>query len=153
MKKGTKKLAKGVTVEALIAQGNAALSNMQPELAVKFFERANGMSPMDTNVMDALADVHLQLGDQARALELLLTSTSLAPEANPFKWLYLAQLQEGLDSLSTYMRGIAILERMMKDTTDDTDVRYEHHGFAYLSPFCDQTCLITTAYYDTGKLD
>ena len=127
MKKGTKKLAKGVTVEALIAQGNAALSNMQPELAVKFFERANGMSPMDTNVMDALADVHLQLGDQARALELLLTSTSLAPEANPFKWLYLAQLQEGLDSVATYTRGIVILEMMMKNTADDdADVRSEY---------------------------
>ena len=91
MKKQSKKNPKKIPVEALIAQGNNALSTMQPELALKFFERAIGMSPEDTNIMDALADVHLQLDNQDEALELLLMSTSLAPESNPFKWLYLAQ--------------------------------------------------------------
>jgi hypothetical protein len=45
---------------------------VQPELAVKFFERANNMAPEDTNIMDALADVHLQLDNQEEALALLL---------------------------------------------------------------------------------
>jgi hypothetical protein len=45
---------------------------VQPELAVKFFERANNMAPGDTNIMDALADVHLQLDNQEEALALLL---------------------------------------------------------------------------------
>jgi Flp pilus assembly protein TadD len=49
-------------------QGNNALLNVQPELAVNFFERANNMAPKDTNIMDALADVHLQLDNQEEAL-------------------------------------------------------------------------------------
>ena len=59
MKKGGKKVAKAVvTVEGLVEQGNNALSKLQPELAVKFFQRARAISPDDTNVLDALADVH-----------------------------------------------------------------------------------------------
>lgn len=122
MKKGLKKNSKRVTVEALVAQGNNAVSTMQPELAVKFFERAIGMSPQDTNIMDALADVHLQLDNQEEALELLLMSTSLAPEVNPFKWLYLAQLQDGLDSVTTYLKGISMLELLINNRPDDLDV-------------------------------
>lgn len=122
MKKQSKKNLKSVPVEALIAQGNNALSTMQPELALKFFERAIGMSPQDTNIMDALADVHLQLDNQEEALELLLMSTSLAPEANPFKWLYLAQLQDGVDSVTTYLKGISLLELLINKRVDDVDV-------------------------------
>ena len=125
MKKGGKKVAKAVvTVEGLVEQGNNALSKLQPELAVKFFQRARAISPDDTNVLDALADVHLQLGDQEEALELLLMSTSLAPEANPFKWLYLAQLQDGLDAVATYSKAISILEALLQAESGDTDVSH-----------------------------
>ena len=113
-----------VTVEGLVEQGNNALSKLQPELAVKFFQRARAIRPDDTNVMDALADVHLQLGDQEEALELLLMSKSLAPEANPFKWLYLAQLQNGLDAVTTYSKAISILEALLQAESADTDVRF-----------------------------
>mmetsp|Transcript_35904 Transcript_35904/g.33992 ORF Transcript_35904/g.33992 Transcript_35904/m.33992 type:complete len:360 (-) Transcript_35904:46-1125(-) len=113
MKKGSKKTSKVVvTVEGLIEQGNNALLSVQPELAVQFFERAHSMAPVDTNIMDTLADVHLQLDNQEEALALLLASTSLAPDMNPFKWCYLAQLQEGLVAVSTYLMGISILEKM-----------------------------------------
>lgn len=128
MKKGGKKAVKAVkavvTVEGLVEQGNNALSKLQPELAVKFFQRARDIRPDDTNVLDALADVHLQLGDQEEALELLLMSTSLAPEANPFKWLYLAQLQNGLDSVATYMKAISILEDLLQAEGSDIDVSH-----------------------------
>ena len=131
MKKGGKKAAKGagaatkvVTAEALVAQGNNAMASMQPELAVKFFKRAHDMCPENTDIMDALADVHLQLGDQESALDLLLMSTSLAPDVNPFKWLYLAQLQEGEDSVTTYLKAISILELTVKSGADDADVSH-----------------------------
>jgi tetratricopeptide (TPR) repeat protein len=125
MKKGGKKVTKAiVTVEGLVEQGNNAISKLQPELAVKFFQRARALRPDDTNVLDALADVHLQLGDQEEALELLLMSTSLAPEANPFKWLYLAQLQNGLDSVATYSKAISILEALLQAESGDIDVSY-----------------------------
>ena len=123
-KKATKVAPKKtVSVDDLIEQGNNALSKLQPELAIKFFMRASELSPEDTNIMDALADVHLNLGDQEEALQLLLMSTALAPEANPFKWLYLAQLQIGLEAITTYMRAIEILEKMLRSESEDIDVR------------------------------
>lgn len=130
MKKISKKATKvapkkAVSVDDLIEQGNNALSKLQPELAIKFFMRASEMSPEDTNIMDALADVHLNLGDQEEALQLLLMSTALAPEANPFKWLYLAQLQSGLEAIATYMRAIEILEKMLQSQSEDIDVRIQ----------------------------
>jgi tetratricopeptide (TPR) repeat protein len=128
MKKGVKKAGKEtskkavVTVEGLIEQGNNAVAKYQPDLAVKFFERARDMSPYDTDIMDALADVHLQLGDQEEALELLLASTSLAPETNPFKWLYLAQLQIGSDAVESYMRAVSLLDMLIESGAENTDV-------------------------------
>lgn len=103
------KLRAAVTPEALIEQGNVALAKMQPELASQFFSRAHQMKPDDTNIMDALADVLLQLGDTCQAQTLLEASTSLAPTENPYKWCYLAQLQSGLEAVTSYLRGIEIL--------------------------------------------
>lgn len=132
MKKSSKKATKAapkkaasVSVEGLIEQGNNAISKLQPELAIKFFMRARELSPEDTNIMDALADVHLNLGDQEEARQLLLMSTALAPEANPFKWLYLAQLQSGSEAISTYIKAIEIIEKMLHIESEDIDVRIQ----------------------------
>jgi len=61
----------GHNVEDLVAQAQIALQSFKPELALKFFERAHTAAPDDTMIMDALADVHLQLGEPEEALELL----------------------------------------------------------------------------------
>ena len=128
MKKGSsasKKTTTGseVTTTKLVEQGNNAVAAMQPELALKFFQRAHDMDPHDTNIVDALADVHLQLGSPDKALELLLMSTSSAPEINPFKWLYLAQLQQGADAVHTYLKAIEIIERVAHACSDATELR------------------------------
>lgn len=129
MKRGTssasKKATSGseITTEKLVEQGNNAVATMQPELALKFFQRAHDMNPDDTNIIDALADVHLQLGSPEKALDLLLISTSLAPEVNPFKWLYLAQLYQGMEAVNTYLKAIEIMERASKSCTGANELR------------------------------
>ena len=95
-----------VTVEGLIDQANVALSNVQPELASKFLQRALTMVPDSTSIMDALADTYIQMGDTDSALTLLRSSTSAAPDANPCKWMYLAQLLNGNEALSCFLTGI-----------------------------------------------
>ena len=106
---GRKKTTAVITVEGLIEQGNKALSSMAPELAANFYRRALAMAPQNTNIMDALADALIQIGDTPEALDLLVQSTSIAPHENPFKWLYLAQLQNGSDALESFNRAIAVL--------------------------------------------
>ena len=117
-----------VTTDALIEQGNIALSRFEPELALNFFLRAHEMKSDDTNIMDALADIHLQLGNQNDAYQLLLKSTSIAPEVNPHKWLYLAQLQEGCESLSSYEKAAEILNKLIEspDTTLEVIIITKH---------------------------
>jgi predicted Zn-dependent protease len=104
-----KKVEVAHTPEALVEQGNVALANMKIELAAQFFQRAFALAPEDTNIMDALADVLLQMGDQNSGFELLQRSTSLAPRVNPFKWCYLAQLQTGEEALTSYRTGIQLM--------------------------------------------
>lgn len=116
-KKTSSKKVQDVTASALVEQGNAAVASFQPELALRFYQRALEKEPNDTNIMDALADVHLQLGNPQEAQELLLQSTQQAPTTNAFKWLYLAQLQQGTESLSCYLRAIDVLQPILLEVT------------------------------------
>ncbi len=109
--------AKVATVEQLIEQANVAVGNLQLELAEKFFCRALSMSPEDTNIMDALADVYMQLGEMENALQLLVSSTTLAPSENPYKWMFLGQLQTGLDAIASYTAGINLLKSLLDTST------------------------------------
>jgi hypothetical protein len=120
------------TVEQLVNQANVAMSSMQLELAEKFYCRALVMAPEDTNIMDALADVYLQLGEMDNALQLLIKSTSLAPQENPYKWMFLGQLQSGLDSIESYRTGINILLDLLESVEQASffnSVIYEFNGF------------------------
>lgn len=101
------------TAEMLVEQGNVALANMQLELAEQFFGRALSMSPSNTNIMDALADVQIQLGESCKAMELLVQSTSMAPKENPYKWFFLGQLQQELDAVKSYQTGIQVLVELL----------------------------------------
>ena len=89
---------------------------MEPDLASKFYQKALQMEPQNTNLMDALADVLLQLGQSNDALNLLIQSTSIAPNENPYKWMFLAQLQSGIDAVDSYNRGINLLLTIISDT-------------------------------------
>lgn len=104
-------------VQGLIDQGNIALSKLNPELAGKFYARALQQSPEDTKIMDAYADVLLQLGEIQEAEKLLRRSIELNSYDNPIKWFFLAQMQNGLDALDIYHQGINIVENVMKSLT------------------------------------
>lgn len=119
--KGKKKVAEkgpSFTADMLIEQGNVALSNMELELAEKFFSRALTMAPQDTNIMDALADVQIQIGEPEKAMHLLLQSTSIAPSENPFKWFFLGQLQAEIESVKSYRTGIQLLTSLLSSETE-----------------------------------
>ena len=99
-----------VTVEALVAQAALALSNVQPELASKFYKKALTLQPQDTGLMDATADALIQTGDAEEALQYLRKSTALQPDANPCKWMFMGQLLTGIDAHSCYLTGIEKLK-------------------------------------------
>eukprot|EP00946_MAST-07B_sp_MAST-7B-sp1_P000028 g28.t1 len=81
------------------------------DLACKFLTRALETSPSDPTLLDALADVYLQLGNMEAAGMLLDKSARVAPDAGAAKWLSLGQLRQGEEAAACYQRGIAILNR------------------------------------------
>ena len=109
------------SVEELMEQGNNALATMDLESARDIYNQALLMAPHDTNVMDALASVQMQLGESEQALDLLMQSTSSAPSENPCKWFSLGQLQSGTESVDSYRAGIQYLSSIIDH---DTSVRY-----------------------------
>jgi tetratricopeptide (TPR) repeat protein len=100
---------KEITTDMLVEQGNIAMAKMNIDLAEQFFKRALSMSSTDTSIMDALADAHLQRGAFDEALALLESSCSIAPQENPFKWLFLGQLQSGLEAVQSYRTAIDLV--------------------------------------------
>ena len=110
------------SVASLVEQGNVALSQLEPELAGKLFHSALLKSPNDTSIMDQLADICIQLGNNNDALNYLLNSTKIAPKTNPVKWLYLAQLKQEHEALNCYNTGIKHLEESIQEKQSAVDI-------------------------------
>lgn len=158
-----------INVEGLIEQATIAYSNMNFELAIKFYERALTISSKDTQLMDALADTCLQIGDTKKAYALLLDSVKIEPNLNPYKWLYLAQLQEGKESLNSYNNGIEkLLLSLNNNNSDNNDIiikqiskAYSSIAELYLTDLCyednaEKECennLLLSLKYDNNSLD
>ena len=103
----------GYSSDILLEQGNQALSSMELELAKSFFSRALELAPSDTNIMDSLSDVCIQLGELDMAKSLLDESVKIAPNTNPYKWMVYGQLQSGFDAVSSYKKGIEALSLLL----------------------------------------
>ena len=101
--------------EVLVAHAEAALSQMQIENALGYYEQALSMDAENTTIMDSLADIYLSLGESDRAISLLLQSTQLSPEDNPGKYLYIAQLQQGEEALSGYQQALHFLALLRRN--------------------------------------
>jgi len=87
------------------------MANFQPDVAIQFFTRALESDSKNTDLMDTLADALLQVGDPEKAFPMLQRSIALAPDSSPYKYLYLAQLQDGRDSLNSVEKAILLLAR------------------------------------------
>ena len=135
------------TPEQLVEQGNIALTRLQPELASRFFSNALELSPNDTLIMDSLADVCIQLGENEKAYNLLLKSASDEPTTNPVKWLYLAQLQQGHDALKCYQTGIGLLEANISTINTGTGtVANSNTNTNLINQICKAYCSVAELY-------
>mmetsp|Transcript_30529 Transcript_30529/g.56865 ORF Transcript_30529/g.56865 Transcript_30529/m.56865 type:complete len:301 (-) Transcript_30529:4078-4980(-) len=94
---------------SLVSLAEIALSNMQIENALGYYEQALSIDDSNSGVMESLADLYLSLGECSRAYELLTQSIQVSPESNPGKYLYLAQLQQGEEALVSYNQALHFL--------------------------------------------
>lgn len=105
---------------SLVAQAEGALSSMQLENALGYYEQALSIDASNCAVMDSLADLYLSLGESSRAYELLVRSIQVSPESNPAKYMYLAQLQQGEEALTSYYQALHFLT-MDRERKEDAD--------------------------------
>lgn len=133
----------------LVERAEHALATLQPELAVKFYERALEATPDATAVMDALAELLIGLGESERAKGLLERSAKLAPESGPSKWLYLGQMSTGWQALQHFSKGAELLKaelsarrRVGMEAGEDVD----NETYAIMNQVVSAQCSIAELY-------
>ncbi|OQS07686.1 hypothetical protein THRCLA_00321 [Thraustotheca clavata] len=144
-------MAKGgkVTAQALLAKGEELVDQCQPELAIKFFQKAAAMEPNRSEIFDAIGELATEIGDPDTAAQAFGRSIELAPKSNPGKWLYFAQLVQGEESEKYTLQGIAYMKELMPampgiENTDESKLlrkqicdAYCSLGELYMSDLCD----------------
>ncbi|KAK8798694.1 hypothetical protein WA158_007778 [Blastocystis sp. Blastoise] len=108
-KKHKKTVPPEKNVEKLLEKAAENINKLNPEAALLFCKRALDLSPNDADIMDMTAELYLECEKPELAFPLLVKSTTVAPNSNFTKWMYLAQLSEGTDSLNCLKKGSELL--------------------------------------------
>jgi tetratricopeptide (TPR) repeat protein len=114
------------------------LQYADPHAAIVAYQQALQAQPENVQILDALGELLLEVGDGQTAAELLQRSIQLAPGANASKYMYMGQLQEGADAISCFERGIAILQQELQKL----DVGDAAHRSKLQGSLCSAHCAI-----------
>jgi len=98
------------------------LSQFDYEGAVEIYRNALKQHANDPEILDALGETLLQMGDYEQARNTLYISIKLAPEVGPSKYMNMGQILEGKESLAHYQKGLEMLTRE-KDNAQDEEER------------------------------
>lgn len=131
------------TIEALLGKAQDMIDQYQPELAVKFLEKALAQSPEHVEVLDALGELYMELTQEEKAKEVFGKSIQLEPKGNPGKWLYMAQLFCGEDAIWYYEQGITLLQAELESRQMSDDVE---HCMIIRKQICEAYCSLTELY-------
>lgn len=131
-------------VSSLLLQAEEALEEFPPncELAVSLFESALAADPNNAAALDAFGELLANLGDTARAVQLLTRSAQLDPKnGGGSKFFYLGQMLTGRDSLEAFRRCIHALESSDIETVLDKACLVSAHcmvGELFMTDLCDE---------------
>jgi len=101
---------KQYTVAQLLEKAESCIETYQFELAQKFYERALEREPENTEIMNMLGELLVDMGLTDRAKVLFEKSVSLDPNS-PSTYMSLGQLLTGEDSISYFRKGIEIMTK------------------------------------------
>ena len=86
------------------------IDQCQPELALKFYEKALDQAPENVEVLDSIGELYMEFQCPQEAYAVLKKSTELAPDTNARKWLNLSQIVEGQDAEKYGQKAIELLQ-------------------------------------------
>jgi tetratricopeptide (TPR) repeat protein len=79
------------------------------DAALKFYEKAVGLEPDNTDLLDASGEICVQAGRSDDAIKLFTRSIELKPNENSCKYMNLGMLAAGHDSLNFYRKGMELM--------------------------------------------
>ncbi|RHY08384.1 hypothetical protein DYB28_004008 [Aphanomyces astaci] len=120
VKKG-KAVKQVATAAQLLERAETLVDQLQPELAIKFFQKAAALEPNNSEIYDAIGELATEIGDPHTALQAFLKSIDVAPKHNPGKYLYAAQLVQGEESEKFALQGIAHMSASLAHVPDHLD--------------------------------
>jgi len=97
------------------------LDRFDYEGAVQVYRNALREHANNTEILDALGDTLIQMGDVHQARQALSVSIKLAPDTGASKYMNMGQILEGQDSLKHYHKGIQLLRKETERTMDEEE--------------------------------
>lgn len=101
------------------AQQLAAGGNI--ELATQFLRKAMKQDPSNVEALEGLGELLMEQGLVEEAKDAFLKSIAVNPQDSGGKFMYLAQLQQGMEALESFQQGLSLLKR-------DLDIFYSKSG-------------------------
>ncbi|KAF0697732.1 Aste57867_11618 [Aphanomyces stellatus] len=113
VKKGKAAVKSVASAAQLLERAESLVDECQPELAIKFFQKAAALEPNNSEIFDAIGELATEIRDPETALQAFMRSMEIAPKHNPGKWLYAAQLVQGETSEQYALQGIAYMNETL----------------------------------------
>lgn len=135
--------ANAAKIEKLIAHANECVARYDIEAAIKFYEKAVQLEPLDTNLLDAAGELCIEVGRSADAIDLFGRSIQLKPDENSCKYMNLGQLMAGHECLAHFNKGMELMYRELAEAAQKEDAE----GHAKLQGrICHGYCSMTELY-------
>ncbi len=98
-----------LSIEELLAQAQENYEIMNYERSNLFYEEALRREPENEKVLTSYGSFLTNVKETDKAKELLTQAIMLSPDTHPKKYLYIAELFTGADSVTFYLKAIEIL--------------------------------------------
>lgn len=99
------------TVEECLERGNAAMDKYDMEDAYKFVSRALELDENNVPALETMGTILCERGDVTKAKEIFENAIRLSPEKGFEKYMTLAQLVEGEESVKNFSKGIEMMQK------------------------------------------
>ncbi|EFA86424.1 hypothetical protein PPL_00216 [Heterostelium album PN500] len=106
---------KKLSLEELIAKADDYAQEFKLDLALKYYIEALNQSPKNSNIMDSISEVLLEMGDTETAKQYIVASIQANPNDNAAKYMNYGQLTGGQEAIKSYTKGIELMESELND--------------------------------------
>lgn len=141
-------------VQQLVGHAQQCMQRYDLDAALKFYEKAVGLEPDNTDLLDAAGEVCVEAGRSGDAIKLFSRSIELKPDENSCKYMNLGMLAAGHECLNYYRKGMELMGSELQaaiasgDASQVAKLKVRHlifgakclyHGILTLLKICDRT--------------